>query len=186
MQWPLGLAIGMLAISGLGAAFVSEWFVHALEPAMKSLHISDAFAGLVIVAIAGNAIENVVGIQLAMRGQADYAVSVILQSPLQVVLVLAPILVLISPLVAASTFTLVFSPLLLAILAMTAIITVVVVFDGESTWLEGSALIALYVVVAASFHCTSADHQRRFPGRGPSAHGCLGQSRKRPISTQNV
>jgi Ca2+:H+ antiporter len=150
-EWPMWLAIAMLALSGVGAAFVSEWFIHALEPAIGALHISEAFAGLVIVAIAGNAIENVVGIQLAMKGQADYAVSVILQSPLQVVLVLAPMLVLISPLVAASTFTLVFSPLLLAVLAMTTIITVVVVFDGESTWLEGSALIALYIVVAGSF-----------------------------------
>lgn len=150
-EWPMTLAMGMLALSGLSAAFVSEWFVHALEPATRALHISEAFAGLVIVAIAGNAIENVVGIQLAFKGQADYAVSVILQSPLQVVLVLAPMLVLLSPLVATSTLTLVFSPLLLAVLAMTALITVVVVFDGESTWLEGSALIALYTVVAASF-----------------------------------
>lgn len=80
--WPLGMAIGVLAAAGVGAAFVSEWFVHALEPAIETLGISQAFAGLVVVAIAGNAIENVVGVQLAARGQADYAVSVILQSPL--------------------------------------------------------------------------------------------------------
>jgi Ca2+:H+ antiporter len=149
--WPLGFAIGMLAISGLGAAFVSEWFVHALEPAIEALHISQAFAGLIIVAIAGNAIENVVGIQLAAKGQADYAVSVILQSPLQVALVLAPVLVLISPLVSTVSLTLVFSPLLLAAMLLTAIVAMVVVFDGESTWLEGSALLALYAVIGAAF-----------------------------------
>ena len=150
-EWPLRLALGMLAISGVGAAFVSEWFVHALEPAIKALHISEAFAGLVVVAIAGNAIENVVGIQLAARNQPDYAVSVILQSPLQVVLVLAPVLVLLSHVVGGAILTLVFPPLLLAILGMTAIITVVVVFDGESTWLEGATLIGLYVAIAAAF-----------------------------------
>jgi Ca2+:H+ antiporter len=150
-QWPLGLAIGMLAISGVGAAFVSEWFVHALEPAIKAFGISEAFAGLVVVAIAGNAIENVVGIQLALKGQPDYAVSVILQSPLQVVLVLAPMLVLLSTLVSGVAFTLVFSPLLLAVLAITAVIAIVVVSDGKSTWLEGSALIALYTIIAAAF-----------------------------------
>ncbi len=149
--WPLGFAIAMLAISGLGAAFVSEWFVHALEPFIKALHISEAFAGLVIVAIAGNAIENVVGIQLAAKGQADYAVSVILQSPLQVALVLAPLLVLLSHIVAPVALTLVFSPLLLAAMLLTAIIAMVVVFDGESTWLEGAALLALYAVIAAAF-----------------------------------
>ena len=149
--WPLGFAVLMLALSGVGAAFVSEWFVHALEPAIKALHISEAFAGLVIVAIAGNAIENVVGIQLAARGQADYAVSVILQSPLQVALVLAPVLVLLSHIVAPVALTLVFSPLLLAAMLLTAIVAMVVVFDGESTWLEGAALLALYAVISAAF-----------------------------------
>jgi Ca2+:H+ antiporter len=105
----------------------------------------------VIVAIAGNAIENVVGIQLAAKGQADYAVSVILQSPLQVALVLAPLLVLLSHVVAPVALTLVFSPLLLAAMLLTAIIAMVVVFDGESTWLEGAALLALYAVIAAAF-----------------------------------
>src|SRR5207248_7761711 len=103
------------------------------EPAIHAAGISQAFAGLVVVAIAGNAVENVVGIQLAMRNQMDYAVSVILQSPLQIALVLAPVLVLIAPLVGA-TFTLVLSPLLIASLIMAAILTVVVVNDGESTW----------------------------------------------------
>jgi Ca2+:H+ antiporter len=149
--WPMWFAIGLLAVSGVGAAFVSEWFVHALEPAIKALHISEAFAGLVIVAIAGNAIENVVGIQLAAKNQADYAVSVILQSPLQVALVLAPLLVLLSHFVAPVALTLVFPPLLLAAMVLAAIVTVVVMLDGESTWLEGAALIALYFVIAAAF-----------------------------------
>ena len=73
--------------------------MNALGPAIHTLHISQAFAGLVIVAIAGNAVENVVGIQLAAKNQADYAVSIILQSPLQICLVVAPALVLLSPLV---------------------------------------------------------------------------------------
>src|SRR4051812_44938003 len=60
-RWPLPLAIGLLAGAGLAAAFVSDWFVHALQPAMDSLDVSQTFAGLVVVAIAGNAIENVVG-----------------------------------------------------------------------------------------------------------------------------
>lgn len=148
--WPLGLAIGLLAVAGLGAAFVSDWFVSALTPAMDALHISQAFAGLVIVAIASNAVENVVGIQLAAKNRADYALSVILQSPLQIALVLAPVLVLIAPLVGAS-FTLVLSPLLIAVLALAALVTAVVVFDGESTWLEGVALVALYGICATAF-----------------------------------
>jgi Ca2+:H+ antiporter len=150
VSWPLGVAVGMLAATGVGAAFVSDWFVGALEPAMDSLGISQAFAGLVIVAIAGNAVENVVGIQLALKNQADYALSVILQSPLQIALVVAPLLVLLSPLVGAS-FTLVLSPLLIAVLIMAVVITVLVVLDGESNWLEGATLIVLYGIIATAF-----------------------------------
>lgn len=63
---------------------------------MKSLGINDTFAGLVIVAIAGNAIENLVGIQLAIRNQPDYAVSVIMNSSLQIALGLFPVLAILS------------------------------------------------------------------------------------------
>jgi Ca2+:H+ antiporter len=149
-SWPLAVAIGMLAVTGVGAAFVSDWFVAGLTPAMDAMGISQAFAGLVIVAIAGNAVENVVGIQLAARNQSDYALQVILQSPLQIALVVTPVLVLLSPLVGAS-FTLVLSPLLIAVLILAVLVTVVVVLDGESNWLEGATLIVLYAIIAAAF-----------------------------------
>jgi Ca2+:H+ antiporter len=149
-RWPLWLAVTVLAIAAGAAAFVSEWFVAALTPAMEAAHISQAFAGLVVVAIAGNAVENVVGIQLAARNQADYALSVILQSPLQIALVLAPVLVLAAPLVGA-TFTLVLPPLLVVALVLTVVIAVLVVTDGESNWLEGASLVVLYALIAAAF-----------------------------------
>ncbi|HYJ76797.1 MAG TPA: calcium/proton exchanger [Kineosporiaceae bacterium] len=149
-RWPLALTLGILFAAAVAAAFVSDWFVAGLQPAMDALHISEAFAGLVIVAIAGNAVENVVGVQLAARNQTDYALSVILQSPLQIALVLAPVLVLVAPLVGA-TFTLVLSPLLVASLIIAVIVTVLVVNDGESTWLEGVTLVVLYALIATSF-----------------------------------
>ncbi len=86
----------VLSVAGVSAALVSDWFVQALEPAIETLGISQAFAGLVIVAIAGNAVENIVGVQLALKNKVDYALSVILNSSLQVALALTPILVLLS------------------------------------------------------------------------------------------
>jgi Ca2+:H+ antiporter len=150
-EWPMSVAIGMLAAAGLGAAFVSEWFVAALEPAIETLGINQTFAGLVIVAIAGNAVENVVGIQLMARNQPDYAVQVVLQSPVQVALTIAPLITLIAPLLGAASFTLVLSPMLIATLLMSALVAVLVVNDGESTWFEGCALIALYLAIATAF-----------------------------------
>jgi Ca2+:H+ antiporter len=150
-RWPLWLSVGTLAVTGVLAAFVSDWFVHALDPAIRSLHISQAFAGLVIVAIAGNAVENVVGIQLAARNRSDYAVSVILNSPLQIALVLAPVLVLLSFVIGGAAFTLVFPPLLVTTLAASVLAVSFIVVDAESVWLEGAALVGLYVVIAAAF-----------------------------------
>src|SRR6059058_4941531 len=90
-RWSLATTIAVLAASAAGAVFVSDWFVSALEPATSSLHMSQTFAGLVVVAIAGNAVENVVGVQLALRNQIDFAVSVIINSALQVALALTPV-----------------------------------------------------------------------------------------------
>lgn len=150
-RWPVGLAVGMLALAGTLAAFVSDWFVVALEPAMDSWGISDAFAGLVIVAIAGNAIENVVGVQLAAKNQSDYAFQLIINSPLQIALVLAPALVILSSVLGFATLTLVFSPLLVAAVFLAVLIAIVITVDGESNWIEGAALIGVYVVVATTF-----------------------------------
>lgn len=149
--WSLPVTLGVLAAAGIGAAFVSDWFVEALQPAMKTLGINETFAGLVIVAIAGNAIENLVGIQLAYRNQSDYAVSVILNSSLQIALGLFPLLVLLSFVLGGAILSFVLSPLLLASLALAVIVSAFIVFDGESIWLEGLALIGLYCLIAAAF-----------------------------------
>jgi Ca2+:H+ antiporter len=150
-EWPMAMAIGMLAAAGIGAAFVSEWFVAALEPAMEAAGINEVFAGLVIVAIAGNAVENFVGIQLAAKNQMDYAVQVVLQSPVQIALTIAPIVCLAAAWLGQPGFDLVFSPLLLAAMMMSALVAVLVTFDGESNWFEGAVLIALYVAIATAF-----------------------------------
>lgn len=148
--WSVKQALIVLAVAGAGAAFVSEWFVEALLPATGALGISPTFSGLVIVAIAGNAVENVVGIELAAKNRPDYALSVILNSSLQIALALAPVLVLASFVIGPAPLTLVLPPLLLAALALSALVSTFVVYDGESIWLEGVALVGLYVMFAAA------------------------------------
>ena len=150
-RWPLPLALALLTASAVAAAFVSEWFVHALEPAMGALHISDAFAGLVIVAIAGNAVENVVGIQLAAKNRSEYAFSVVINSPLQIALVLAPALVILSRVFGFTPLTLVFPPMLVVSVAIAVLVTAFITFDGESDWGEGVSLLALYAIIATAF-----------------------------------
>jgi Ca2+:H+ antiporter len=149
-RWTLATTVVVLAAAGAGAAFTSDWFVSALTPATNALHMSQDFAGLVVVAIAGNAVENVVGVQLAARNQPNFAISVIINSAVQVALFLTPVVVFAS-LAFATTLTLVFPTLLAVVLLLAAWLGAVVVYDGESTWEEGAILTGLYVVIAASF-----------------------------------
>jgi Ca2+:H+ antiporter len=151
VAWPLWLAVVMLGAAGVLAALVSDWFVVALTPAMSALHISEAFAGLVIVAIAGNAVENFVGIQLALKNNTETALQVVLQSPVQIAMFVAPVVLLAAPLLGAGTFTLVLPPLLLVSLLASALLAVFITLDGESTWYEGAVLIAIYALIATCF-----------------------------------
>jgi Ca2+:H+ antiporter len=148
--WPLSASVTVLALAGIGAALVSDWFVEALRPAMAGLHLSEEFVGLVIVAIAGNAVENVVGITAAARNQSELAVSLILNSSLQIAMLLIPVLVLISAVMGGPALTLVAPGLLIAALGLAAGLGALIVFDGESNYVEGLALIGLYIIIAAS------------------------------------
>jgi Ca2+:H+ antiporter len=144
---PFGWAIVLLAVSGVLAALVSEWFVDAIDPAVEALGISKAFTGLVIVAIAGNAVENVVAVQLAAKGQNDLAISVVKNSVAQIACFLWPVLVLAS-LFFAERLTFVVDPVFLGALALTAIAIWQITGDGRAALYEGLALVSLYVVLA--------------------------------------
>lgn len=88
---------------------------------------------------------------MAAKGNSEYAFSVVLNSPLQIALVLAPLLVIASQVFGLASLTLVFSPMLVAALLLAVILAAFISFDGESTWLEGATLMALYAIIAVSF-----------------------------------
>ncbi|MDQ6816233.1 MAG: sodium:proton exchanger [Actinomycetota bacterium] len=146
------MAVVLLVVAGTASAFVSDWFVHALQPTIHTLHISQAFAGLVIVAIAGNAVENVAGIVLAHNGRSDLAISVVKNSVAQIAAFLYPLLVLVS-LLTATRLTFALAPVYIGALIGTAVIVWQITGDGEATVFEGAALIATFVILAtvASF-----------------------------------
>ena len=145
---PIALSAIFLIVAGAASAFVSDWFVHALQPTIDQLHITQAFAGLVIVAIAGNAVENVTGIVLAHKGQSELAISVVKNSVAQIAAFLYPALVLVS-LLTATTLTFGLAPVYIGALLGTAVIVWQITGDGEATVFEGAALIATYIMLAA-------------------------------------
>ena len=144
---PLWLALALLAAAGVGAAFVADWFIEALSPAMDQVGIPKEFAGLVIVAIAGNAVENATGVVLALKGDADLAISVVKNSVAQITAFLFPALVLVSFLF-DTPLTFSIAPVYIGALLLTALALWQITGDGEATPFEGVALIALYVILA--------------------------------------
>ncbi len=144
---PLRTAVTLLIAAGVGSAFVSDWFVSALEPTIHQLALTQAFAGIVIIAIAGNAVENAAGIYLAYRGKHDLAISVVKNSVAQIAAFLYPLMVIVS-LATASHLTFALPPVWAGSLVGTAILIWQITGDGEATPFEGAALIAMYVVLA--------------------------------------
>jgi Ca2+:H+ antiporter len=149
---PLGFGVGLavLALAGVAAAFTSEWFVAVIDPATEELGISKAFTGLVIVAIAGNAVENVVGIQLAWKRRYDLAISVVKNSVAQIAAFLYPALVLISLLFTQRlTFGVPANGLVLVVALVFAALAIwQITGDGQAPGYEGLALVATYAVLA--------------------------------------
>src|SRR5207244_2921427 len=116
----LAVTLVLLLVAGTASAFVSDWFVSALKPAIAELHLSQAFAGLVIVAIAGNAVENTAGLVLAWKGHSDLAISVVKNSVAQISAFLFPLLVLVS-FAFSTVLTFKLAPVYIGALALTAL-----------------------------------------------------------------
>jgi Ca2+:H+ antiporter len=149
-HWPVGLAIGVLLASTGAVAVISDVFVGTLASVITTLGISAAFLGLVIVPLVGNIAENIVGIKIAYRNQMDFSMVVSLGSSLQVALGVAPALVFIS-LLTPHHFDLVFPVIQVLALVAAVTITALIAADGESNWLEGAQLVAVYLIIATAF-----------------------------------
>jgi Ca2+:H+ antiporter len=149
-QWPMSRSILVLALTAGSIAILSDVLVDAIRPTLSSLGLSEIFAGIVIIPLIGNLSENVVGVQLALQNDMDFSMVISLGASLQVALFVAPLLVFLS-LVVGRPMDLVFTPLELVTVGFGALIMALIANDGESNWLEGAELVAVYAIVALAF-----------------------------------
>jgi Ca2+:H+ antiporter len=149
-HWSGRAAMGVLLASTAAVAVISDVFVGTLDAVIADIGISAAFLGLVIVPIVGNIAENIVALKIAYQDRMDFSMLVSLGSSLQVALGVAPVLVFAS-LLTSHHFDLVFPTIQVIALAAAATITALIAADGESNWLEGAQLMAVYAIVATSF-----------------------------------
>ncbi len=148
--WSVKTALGVLVVSTVGLAYLSEMLVGTLEPVLEIVGWTEFFVGVIIIPILGNVAEHFVAIQVAADDEMDLSLEIALGSSLQIALFVAPLLVFIS-LLMGHPLTLSFNSFELSALGAGALIAGMVAQDGESTWLEGAQLIAVYLILALAF-----------------------------------
>jgi Ca2+:H+ antiporter len=149
--WSLRTAGAVLLVSTLGVAYLSELLVGAVEPVVVSLGISEFFLGIILIPLIGNVAEHLVAVQVAADNNMDLSVEISIASSLQIALFVAPVLVFISLLV-GNPLTLIFNQFELIALIAGVLIAAMVSSDGESNWLEGAELLAVYIILGMAFY----------------------------------
>jgi Ca2+:H+ antiporter len=149
-RWSTGLAVAVLAAATLGIVVMSEFLVSTVEPVVEELGWSELFVGVIIVPIIGNVAEHLVAVQVALKNRMELSMSIALGSSLQIALFVAPVLVFIS-LLFEDKLVLAFSLPEVIALAAASYIAALVAEDGESNWLEGLMLLAVYLIIGLAF-----------------------------------
>ncbi len=149
-HWSKTKAIVVLAMATLGVVIASELLVGAVETVVVQFGISEFFLGIILIPIIGNVAEHLVAVTMAYRNHMELSVEIAVSSSLQIALFVAPLLVFIS-LAMGNPLTLVFNIYELIALTASILITALVAMDGESNWLEGAALLAVYLILGISF-----------------------------------
>ncbi|HEY7347511.1 MAG TPA: hypothetical protein VH599_04275 [Ktedonobacterales bacterium] len=138
----------LLAGATVATALVSELLVGAIEPVTEAFGWSQVFIGLIIVPIVGNAAEHSSAITMAVKDRIDVSMAITAGSSIQVALLVAPVLVLVSfPLNPNQPLDLLFKPLELVVFGLATFLYPLISLDGESTWLEGLLLLSFYLMV---------------------------------------
>jgi len=148
--WSLRTALLILALSTAGVAFLSELLVGTVEPVVEHLGVSEFFLGVILIPIIGNVAEHLVAVKVALQNQMELSVEIAVASSLQVALFVAPVLVFLS-LLMGNPLQLIFNQFELLALTVAVLITALVCQDGESNWLEGAELLAVYLILTLAF-----------------------------------
>jgi Ca2+:H+ antiporter len=143
-------AYGVLGIATAVIAWESEVLVHAVTPAAEALHINKLFVGVILIPIIGNAAEHATAVVMALKNKMDVTLNICVSSSTQIALFVAPLIVFLSiPLGHPMPF--IFNDFELIAVGFSALIAAFIARDGQSDWLEGAQLLAVYAILALAF-----------------------------------
>eukprot|EP01084_Bolivina_argentea_P177551 307019_1 len=137
----------VLLISTLAVAILSEFLVDSIEPMARKVGMSDAFVGIILLPIIGNAVEHITAIRMALRNKMDIALSIAIGSATQVAMFVVSLAVLIAWMMDLE-LDLAYDPFEVNLFIYSSIIIFALISDGSSNWLEGVMLLGLYVLIA--------------------------------------
>jgi Ca2+:H+ antiporter len=150
-SWSLWRAVAVLIGATILISFESELISGALESTATQLGLSPFFLGVTILAVVGNAAEYVSAVYFARQDKMGLVMSITVGSSIQVALLIAPLLVIVSQ-VFRHPMDLVFTnPLELIAVGGCAFAVNAIAQDGETNWFEGLLLLAVYVLLAMAF-----------------------------------
>ncbi len=148
--WSKSKAIIVLAISTFAIVLLSELLVGAVEEVVADIGISEFFLGIILIPIVGNVAEHLVAVKVAVKNHMELSVEIAVSSSVQIALFVAPLLVFVS-IAMGNPMNLIFNQLEIIALSSGVFITALVSADGESNWLEGASLLAVYIILALAF-----------------------------------
>lgn len=149
-SWSQKKSLIVLVLATALVALMSEFLVGAVEHTAKAWGMSDVFIGVILVAIVGNAAEHSTAVLMAMKNQMDLAINIAIGSSIQIALFVAPLLVFCGYLF-GQPMDLLFTPFEVLAVATSSWIVVLITSDGESNWLEGVMLLAVYLILGLAF-----------------------------------
>jgi Ca2+:H+ antiporter len=152
-KWSIRTSLMILGAATVGIAVLSEALVSSVEPVTAQLGLTEFFIGIIIIPLVGNVAEHLVAVQVAIKNKMELSLAVSLGSSLQVALFVAPVLVFVSLLINGNgqSLLLVFNNFELIALIAASVVAAFIALDGESNWLEGAMLLAVYIIIALAF-----------------------------------
>lgn len=150
-HWSSKVALSVLVGATVMVALMSEFLVGSIEEARLAMGLTETFVGLIVVAIVGNAAEHSTAVLVALKNRMELAYQIAIGSALQIALFVAPVLVFAGYLPGFPRMNLVFSMLEVMAVVVSVMVVGLVAFDGQSNWLEGLLLLAVYLILAIAF-----------------------------------
>jgi Ca2+:H+ antiporter len=150
--WSTGKSVTVLLVATAFVALMSEFLVGAVEATAESLGMTSIFVGVILVAIIGNAAEHSTAVLMAMKNKMDIAINIAVGSSIQIALFVAPLLVLLSYGLGPRPMDLLFTNFEVLAIGISVGIIALISQDGESNWMEGVQLLAVYAILGIAFY----------------------------------